>query len=563
VGTANEIEKTAEPHPRRSLWRSLFLYMVIATAIILIAASATLLYLAHNAEPMLKNRVIQTLSARFNSPVELDHLHISVARGLQVSGDGLRILYLAGPTKPDANPVSPPPMLTIRSFQFRSGIRQLLEPTTRVLTVYVQGMQINIPPREHHADLMPDDPKKKGQPRISILVDRIVCTDTKVVLETRAPGKDPLVFNIPTLTLQDVGPKRPLTYDAVLTNPKPVGNITSQGHFGPWQNDNPRDTPLDGKYQFTQADLSSIHGISGILSSTGHFAGTLGDITVDGSADVPDFKLDVSEHPVPLFADFHATVDGTTGDVTLDPVDAQILHSTLHSTGSITHSTGVKGHNVTLQVDSTHARVEDMLRLGVKASPPFINGALTLHTKLNIPPGPISVSKKMHLQGDFTIHGATFTNKQFQQNIDKLSMRAQGRPKEANDHDATVVPTSMSGTYNIANALVDVSDAQFQLPGARVRMQGRSSLDGTILDFHGIVQTDATASQMTTGLKSFLLKPFDRFLSKGNSGVEIPITVSGSQSDPKLSIDLQKMTFGHHPAQAPNPAPAPPPASPR
>ena len=172
----------------------------------------------------------------------------------------------------------------------------------------------------------------------------------------------------------------------------------------------------------------------------------------------------------------------------------------------------------------------------------------------------------MHLQGDFTIHGATFTNKQFQQNIDKLSMRAQGRPKEANDHDATVVPTSMSGTYNIANALVDVSDAQFQLPGARVRMQGRSSLDGTILDFHGIVQTDATASQMTTGLKSFLLKPFDRFLSKGKAGVEIPITVSGSQSDPKLSIDMQKMTFGHHtePPRAPPPAPAPvPPLNPR
>ena len=275
------------------------------------------------------------------------------------------------------------------------------------------------------------------------------------------------------------------------------------------------------------------------------------------SADIPNFKLDVSEHPVPLRADFHATVDGTTGDVTLDPVDAQVLHSTLRATGSVTHTSGVKGHTVNLQVDSTHARIEDMLRLGVKASPPLLNGALTFHAKLNLPPGPISVSKKLHFQGDFSIHGATFNNSNFQQTVDKLSMRAQGHPKEANDRDAKVVPSSMSGTYNVANALIDFTNLQYQLPGARVRMDGRYSLDGTLVDFHGIVQTDATASQMTTGFKSLLLKPFDRFLSKGNAGVEIPITVSGSQSDPKLSIDLQKMTFGHHDAPAPNPPPAP------
>ena len=535
--------------------------MLIAIAILFIAASATLLYYVRNAEPMLKNRVIQTLSARFNSPVELDHLHISIAKGLQIDGEGLRILYLAGPTKPDANPIAPSPMLTIRSFQFRSGIRQLLEPTTRVVTVYVQGLQINIPPREHRADLMPDDPRKKGQPRISILVDKVVCTDAKIVLETRTPGKDPLVFNIASLTLLDVGPKRPFTYDAVLTNPKPVGNIASQGHFGPWQDDNPRDTPIDGRYQFTQADLSSIHGVYGILASTGRFAGTLGNITADGSVDVPDFQLDVSKHPVPVHAGFHATVDGTTGNVALDPVDAQILHSTIHATGTVTHASGIPGHTVNLQVESTQARAEDMLRLGVKASPPLLNGALTFHAKLNLPPGPISVSKKVHIQGDFTIHGATFTNQQFQQTVDKLSMRAQGRPKEANDRDAVVVPSSMNGAYNIQNALVDISDAQYQLPGARVRMQGRSSLDGDLLDFHGIVQTDATASQMTTGWKSFLLKPFDGLLSKGKAGVEIPFIVTGSHSDPKLSLDLQKMTFGHH--SEPPPAPPNPPASPK
>ena len=33
----------------------------------------------------------------------------------------------------------------------------------------------------------------------------------------------------------------PFNYDAVLVNPKPVGNVRSTGHFGPWQDDNPRE----------------------------------------------------------------------------------------------------------------------------------------------------------------------------------------------------------------------------------------------------------------------------------------------------------------------------------
>ena len=75
-------------------------------------------------------------------------------------------------------------------------------------------------------------------------------------------------------------------------NPKPVGDIHSTGQFGPWQDDNPRDTPLDGSYSFTNADLATIKGISGTLSSTGKFSGTLGEIGVTGTTDTPDFALD-------------------------------------------------------------------------------------------------------------------------------------------------------------------------------------------------------------------------------------------------------------------------------
>ena len=190
---------------------------------------------------------------------------------------------------------------------------------------------MNIPPKGDRGQEA-DDEKRKGQSVLGIVVDRIECTDAKVAMETSKPGKKPLEFAIKSLVLIDVGAKKPLNYEALLVNPKPVGDVQSTGHFGPWQNDNPRDTPLDGNYKFTHADLSSIHGLGGILSSTGNFGGTLGNLTVEGMTDTPDFRLDFSDHPVPLHAEFHAVVDGTTGDTRLDPVRARLGRTEITAT---------------------------------------------------------------------------------------------------------------------------------------------------------------------------------------------------------------------------------------
>jgi AsmA-like C-terminal region len=511
---------------------------ICATLLLIVVAGALMANWAlKNAEPMLRRRVVQTLSARFNSPVELDSLHIAFKNGVLVTGSGLRILYLAGPTKPDANPGAPP-MLTVENFDFTTGLRELLRPTTRVVAVNVQGMQIRIPPRPKQAS--PDNPKRRGQPRWGIAVDKIICTDTKVVLETNKPGKDPLVFNIGSLILKDVGQKKPFNYDAVLVNPKPVGDIHSTGHFGPWQNDNPRDTPLDGSYQFTHVDLSTIKGISGTLSSTGRFAGTLGNITADGVTDTPNFSLDLSNHPVPLHAEFHAIVDGTTGDTTLQPVHAQVLHSTITASGAVTRTPGIPGHHISLDVVIEKGRIEDMLALGVKMTPPLMRGALTSKTHLDIPQGTASVSKKVRMNGTFEIHGATFNNQSMQQKLDALSKRAQGKPNEANSKEAEVVASTMAGSFSLANAILQVNSLDYQMPGAQLQLDGQYSLASTIFEFHGTVRTEATASQMTTGWKSMLLQPFDSLLKKKGAGLEVPIKITGDHSTYDIHLD-----FGH------------------
>jgi hypothetical protein len=533
----NEIESVAVMQ-RPPWWRRGWFAWTAAVIVgVVIVAGFGVAWGMRQIEPMLRRKVVETLSARFHSPVELDRLSLSMSRGVMVTGGGLRILYLAGPTKPDARP-NAPPMLTVDSFEFVTGWRELLRPTTRVVSVKVRGLQVNIPPKEERGVAMPDDPKRRGQSRLGIVVDTIECTDAKVAIETSKPGKKPLEFAISRLVLKDVGLKKPLNYEAVLVNPKPVGQVRSTGQFGPWQDDNPRDTPLDGSYEFTHADLSSIHGISGILASTGRFAGTLGEIAVEGKAEVPGFRLDVSDHALPLDTEFRAVVDGTTGDTRLEAVKARVGRSELTAAGAVMRAEGVPGHTTDLRVVMEKGRIEDMLVLGLKANPTLMRGALALKTHIVIPPGPVSVSRKMRLEGTFAIHGAEFNDQQMQQKVDAMSMRAQGKPKQANAQDAEVVASSISGRFSQADAVIEVSELNYEMPGAQAQMEGKIELVGSTFEFHGKVRTQATASQMTTGWKSLLLSPFDKLLKKNGAGLELPIKVTGTRSTYDLRLDF-------------------------
>jgi hypothetical protein len=534
-------------------WRRRWVLWVGSVFVLLAVVGAVAIEWAlRQMQPMMRKRVVETLSTRFHSPVELDRLSLSLNKNVIVSGGGLRILYLAGPTKPDVNPHAPP-MLTVDSFEFRTGWRELLRPTTRLVTVKLRGLQVNIPPKEERGAATPDDPKRKGQSALAIAVDRIECTDAKIVIETSNPGKKPLEFDIGRLILTDVGAKKPLNYEAELVNPKPVGNVHSTGHFGPWQDDNPRDTPVDGSYEFTHADLSSIHGIGGILASTGSFNGTLGNIAVDGVADVPAFRLDISDHPLPLHTEFHAMVNGTTGDTKLDSVRARVGRSELTAAGTVTRTAGVPGHTTDLHVVIERGRIEDMLTLSLKASPPLMRGALATKVHIEIPPGPVSVSRKMRLEGTFAIHDAILNDLKMQQQVDSLSMRAQGKPKLANAQDAEVVGSSLSGSFTQVDAVMQIPELNYQMPGAQVQMSGQVQLVGSTFEFHGKVRTQATASQMTTGWKSLLLTPFDKLLKKNGAGLELPIKVTGTKSTYDLRLD-----FPHDTKMPPAPAPAAP-----
>ena len=509
-------------------------HWIVGISLLFIIAIAVVGILIFNARPILRARVVETLSARFKSKVELDAFDVSLVKGFQVSGEGLRLF---GDGDPNNHEPGVQPLIAVAEFQFRMGLRDFFRYPMRVKTVYVKGLRLNLPPREQRAqmrNLGPDGGK------IKILVDSFVCDEAQLIINTLKPGKLPLEFDIKSLKMTSIGPDGPLHFDADLTNPKPVGNVLSSGSFGPWQADSPRDTPVSGTYSFSHADLGTIEGIGGILSSTGEYGGTLDNIVVDGKTDTPDFRVATAGRMVPLQTEFHAIVDGTTGDTYLQPVKAKILNSWLVANGSVVRTTKPNGHRVVLDVVIENGKIEDLLKLAVRTDPPIMTGLVRLKTKFDLPPGEPDFPIRLRLAGNFQVSGVHFTNQKMQGKVDALSMRSQGKPQLAQDNIPDNVHSDLKGTFGLDNGLISFSQLEFRVPGTQVNLTGTYSLGGNQIDFHGKARLDAKLSHTVTGWKSILLKPADPFFSKNGAGTELPVKVTGMKSEPHFGSD-----FGH------------------
>jgi hypothetical protein len=518
--------------PRRTRPSRVWGWFAVPTLLFL-AAFALLYAKINRAEPTLRAVVIDTLSTRFDSKVELDSFHVSPLRGFEVSGTGLRLF---GKDDPNNNQPGVQPLISAPRFSFHMALRDFFRSPKHVDTVYIQGLVLNLPPREQRAGSNAMGARRK----IEIAVDHLVCDRVVLIINTLKPGKLPLEFDIESLKMTTIGPTEPMHFEARLTNPKPVGDIVSSGSFGPWRADSPRATPVGGVYTFQNANLGTIKGIGGILSSEGQYAGTLDRIEVDGATDTPDFQLAISGLPVPLHTDFHAIIDGTSGDTYLQPVRAKLLTTSFEAAGSIVRTKDPAGHDVELDITLEQGRIEDLLKLAVRTVPPIMTGTVRLQTKLSLPPGDPDVPHRLNLGGNFRVSSAHFNNEKIQQKVDALSMRSQGKPQLAVDDIPDNMRSRMSGTFRLRGGVLSFSQLEYRVPGARVNLTGAYSLDGNQFDFHGKARLDAKLSHMVTGWKSILLKPVDPFFSKHGAGTELPVKINGTKSEPRFGLD-----FGH------------------
>src|SRR6202022_3107962 len=383
-----------------------------------VAGIALFVYLgARHIDDRTRDWVIRELSARFDSQVELQSLHVETTPRMQVTGEGLTLRY--------RNRTDVPPVIQIARFSFNLGFLGIIHVPRHVKGVYVENMVITIPPRAPKA--APPPPPRQSAPVPRVIFSEIVCNDTSLIILPKKAGKDPLEFDIHDLVMKNVGNQKPFDFHGTLTNAKPKGEIATKGSFGPWNAEDPASTPVSGDYSFANADLDPFAGIGGTLSSAGKYTGHLNELEVQGETNTPNFSLDPIGRPVPLHTEFSATVNGTDGDTYLHPVRATLLHSLIIANGSVV-LVPAQGHIITLDVRSEKARIEDVLRLATKADQPFLTGVLNLQTKFLVPPGGVRVLDKLKLDGEFQVSDGQWASAEVREKLESLSRHAEGQP---------------------------------------------------------------------------------------------------------------------------------------
>ena len=514
----------------------------IVVAVLFAALLSIVASLFTRLTPHVRDMAVEALNERFDARTELATLQVSLFPRPSVSGTGLVVRYKG---REDL-----PPLVSVRSFSASASVVGLIFEPLHLKTVDVEGLEIRVPPgglRGH--ELGAGAPKiavdgKSGRAKVPasartspIIIDAIRSRAARLQIDTDDPGKLPRVFEIHDLELDDFAFDRPAAFEARLTNPKPAGEIHVKGTFGPWHTTEPRMTPLAADYTFANANLDTIKGIGGTLSSQGRFHGVLERIRVEGTTDTPDFQVDIAGQPVHLRTRFAAIVDGTNGNTWLEPVEVTLLDSShIVARGEVVRSEDVKGRKIALKVTIDDARIEDILKLAIKTPTTPLTGQMKLETTFLLPAGDEDVPERLELDGAFALESARFTSFNVQRRIDMLSRRGRGRT----DDGGPSVVSNLTGRFVMKDGRLRFSNLTFAVPGSVVQLAGSFDLGSEQLDFGGHLLLDASLHETVTGFKSVLARIAQPLFRRPGGGSKLPIRVSGTPERPAFGLDVKR-----------------------
>jgi hypothetical protein len=519
---------------RRRHW----LTIVAALGALVVAAAIRVATSVPLSSDALRARVVATLAAVLDADVELRTLTLRIFPRFHATGEGLTVRF---ERRRDV-----PPLISVDRFAIDTDLVGLWR--RRIASVVVTGLAINIPPDRQNegraetsaSGAAPSD-RWAGYAH-DMVIERLDAPDSQLTILRGDPEKQPRVWYMHQLRMFNIGPGSAIPFETLLTNAVPPGQIAASGHFGPWARREPGSTPLDGRFAFDNADLSVFNGISGVLSARGTFGGTLERIAVAGETDTPDFMVNLSGHQVALHTTYHAVVDATNGDTSLDPVTAIVADTKIVAKGGVYEVEGVHGRVIKLDVAIEDGRLEDVMRLSVRTPRPPMTGRLGLTTLLTIPPGQDDVVDRLQLDGRFAIETGRFTDASVQARLNDLSRRASGR-KAADTGAAARVTSAFAGRFVLSRGRLSMRTLVFDVPGAVVSLNGEYALRQQTLAFDGDLVMDAKISQTTTGFKSLLLKMADPLFLRNGKTV-VPLKISGTRNDPQFGLDMGRV-FRH------------------
>jgi len=275
---------------RRFPVKRIFLSAAAAMAVLVAALS---IWAAIYAKPLLKARAVTVLATKFHADVQMGDFDVSIFPRIRIHG---RNLSLRQEGRTDV-----PPLIQVDEFLAVGGLGAFIGKPWKLDRVNLTGLKITIPPLQRRK------PQKRLSPvrDIPIFVHQISANNGLVEILSQHGASH--LFIVRDLDLHSVGLHQAAAFSTELINPTPLGFVHAAGSFGPWDSEEPGLTPLLSHYTLTDANLSAIKGIGGILSSQGQFEGVLNQMEVTGETDTPDFRVTLGGHPVSLHTTFSAT----------------------------------------------------------------------------------------------------------------------------------------------------------------------------------------------------------------------------------------------------------------
>jgi hypothetical protein len=430
-----------------------------------------------------------------------------------------------------------PPLITVQTLTLQGSYAGLFSVQKRVGHVQVAGLHVFVPPKStngksHSVMPLTDSPSTK-----SVGIDEIKADGVVLEFMSSQHGKEPFRLEVQKLTLKHVGEGGPISFQAGVLSTEPPGEIRSSGQFGPWNSEEPGSTPVSGSYNFDDANLGVYGGVSGTLSSQGKFNGTLDNIEATGKVEIPNFRVASGTQVVHLSTQFQAAVDAKNGDTDLENIQSYFDRTSILSKGTVTGHPGQHGKTALLEMTVINGRIEDLLRLFTEEKRPSMTGSLSLHARVEVPPGPPGFLRKLHLEGDFGVAGGRFTNALVQVPVNRLSESARGETKKQQANDPETVVSNLKGHVSVKDGIAQLSGVTFSTSGTSAEMRGTYNLVNRTIDLLGVLHTNGKLSDTTSGFKAVVLKAIVPFLKK-KSVTTVPFTITGTSTHPAFALDF-------------------------
>lgn len=503
----------------------MFRKLIVVSVVILLGLLAVAAGLSAYLAPRLHRDVAAFLSQRTGHEVELESLSWRLFPLPHFRGGGLTV----------KDPSRDEPLVVAREFEISFTLSGLLRKPRQLREIRFSGLLIRVSRGNSPGASFRNTSAGGSNPTASPLsVDHILIEDALMVIEAAEPHDPPQEIEIERIRLDAFSLNEAVPYSASLIFPNPRGEVQVEGSFGPWNYQNPVETPVSGEYTFREADLSGLDGIRGLLDTAGRFDGSVREARIEGKAEVTDFSLGENPHAVRLEVEYRTIRRDT--EVLLEEIVSRFGESTLRTSGRIGPASEGEANRTDLKVTSESSRIEDFLLLTMKGDRPAMVGALTLDADIRIPPGTGPVRERLESQGNFHIPQGEFTSTDLQRTLEQLSRI--GRLGEVAPQEGSSTFSDLSGSFQIEGSLIDFDRLSFEIPGIRLDLRGTYSFPDEQMDFRGTVAFEKSLSEMVPPEMSRVLGVLDSILRRGDAGTVIPIRIHGTRSNPRIQPDF-------------------------